>query len=59
MAKAATTLIKLVSSAGTGFFYTTKKNARTSTEKLKPEEVRSQGAQARRVQGIQDQVSGL
>jgi large subunit ribosomal protein L33 len=34
MAKAATTLIKLVSSAGTGFFYTTKKNSRTSTEKL-------------------------
>ena len=26
--------IKLVSSAGTGFFYTTKKNSRTSTEKL-------------------------
>ena len=34
MAKAATTLIKLVSSAGTGFFYTTKKNTRTTTEKL-------------------------
>ena len=34
MAKAATTLIKLVSTAGTGYFYTTKKNARTSTEKL-------------------------
>jgi len=34
MAKAATTLIKLVSSAGTGFFYTTRKNSRTSTEKL-------------------------
>ena len=34
MAKAATTLIKLVSSAGTGYFYTTKKNTRSSTEKL-------------------------
>jgi large subunit ribosomal protein L33 len=34
MAKAATTLIKLVSTAGTGYFYTTKKNARNSTEKL-------------------------
>ncbi len=34
MAKAATVLIKLVSSAGTGYFYTTKKNTRTSTEKL-------------------------
>ena len=26
--------IKLVSSAGTGYFYTTKKNKRNSTEKL-------------------------
>jgi large subunit ribosomal protein L33 len=34
MAKTATTLIKLVSTAGTGFFYTTKKNSRSSTEKL-------------------------
>lgn len=34
MAKAATTLIKLVSTAGTGYFYTTKKNTRNSTEKL-------------------------
>jgi large subunit ribosomal protein L33 len=34
MAKAATTLIKLVSTAGTGYFYTTKKNTRSSTEKL-------------------------
>jgi large subunit ribosomal protein L33 len=34
MAKPTTVLIKLVSTAGTGFFYTTKKNPRTSTEKL-------------------------
>ena len=34
MAKPSTVLIKLVSSAGTGFFYTTKKNPRTTTEKL-------------------------
>ena len=34
MAKASTTLIKMVSTAGTGFFYTTKKNTRTATEKL-------------------------
>jgi len=27
--------IKLVSSAGTGYFYTTSKNKRTSTEKLR------------------------
>jgi len=34
MAKPTTHKIKLVSSAGTGFFYVTKKNARTLTEKL-------------------------
>ncbi len=34
MAKPATTLIRLVSSADTGFFYVTKKNPRTKTEKL-------------------------
>jgi large subunit ribosomal protein L33 len=34
MAKAATIKIKLVSTADTGYFYVTKKNARTATEKL-------------------------
>ena len=34
MAKPATLKIKLVSSADTGFFYVTKKNPRTKTEKL-------------------------
>ena len=34
MAKAATIKIKLVSTADTGYFYVTKKNARTMTEKL-------------------------
>ena len=34
MAKPTTVLIKLVSTAGTGFFYTTKKNPRKTTEKL-------------------------
>ena len=34
MAKPATVLIKLVSTADTGFFYVTKKNPRTQTEKL-------------------------
>lgn len=34
MAKPITQKIKLLSSAGTGFFYVTKKNPRTSTEKL-------------------------
>ena len=34
MAKGATVKIKLVSSADTGFYYVTKKNSRTQTEKL-------------------------
>ena len=34
MAKANTLLIKLVSTADTGFYYVTKKNPRTQTEKL-------------------------
>ncbi len=34
MAKAPTMKIKLESTAGTGFYYVTKKNARTLTEKL-------------------------
>ena len=34
MAKPATVKIRLVSTADTGFFYVTKKNARTMTEKL-------------------------
>jgi len=34
MAKANTILIKLVSTADTGYYYVTKKNPRTSTEKL-------------------------
>ncbi len=34
MAKPTTTLIKLVSSADTGYFYVAKKNTRTTTDKL-------------------------
>lgn len=34
MAKPNTVLIRLISSAGTGFYYVTKKNPRTQTEKL-------------------------
>ena len=56
MAKPATVLIKLVSTAGTGFFYTTKKNPRKTTEKLALRKYDPEGAQARRVQGSQDQV---
>jgi large subunit ribosomal protein L33 len=35
MAKAASLKIKLLSTADTGYFYVTKKNARTKTEKFK------------------------
>jgi large subunit ribosomal protein L33 len=35
MAKPSTVKIKLVSSAGTGYYYVTQKNARTKTEKFK------------------------
>jgi large subunit ribosomal protein L33 len=35
MAKAATLKIKMLSTADTGYFYVTKKNARTKTEKYK------------------------
>lgn len=34
MAKSVTQKIKLLSTAGTGFFYVTKKNPRNTTEKL-------------------------
>jgi large subunit ribosomal protein L33 len=34
MAKPQTVLIKMVSSAGTGTFYTTRKNSRKTTEKM-------------------------
>jgi large subunit ribosomal protein L33 len=34
MAKAATIKIRLVSTADTGYFYVTKKNSRTMTDKL-------------------------
>ena len=34
MAKAATIKIKLNSTAGTGYYYVTKKNSRTMTDKL-------------------------
>lgn len=35
MAKKATVLVKLLSSAGTGYFYVRKRNPRKQTEKLK------------------------
>jgi large subunit ribosomal protein L33 len=66
MAKPASIKIRLNSTADTGFFYVAKKNARTKTDKLvlkkydrqaRAEEVRSGGAQARRIPRRQDQVS--
>ena len=54
MAKPTTVKIRLNSTADTGFFYVTKKNTRTMTEKM--EEIRPDRAQARRVQGSEDQV---
>jgi large subunit ribosomal protein L33 len=35
MAKTSSVLIKLVSTADTGFYYVTRKNSRTMTDKLK------------------------
>ncbi len=35
MAKSSTIKVKLVSSADTGFYYVTRKNSRTMTDKLK------------------------
>ena len=58
MAKAASLKIKLLSTADTGYFYVTKKNARTKTEKFKFTKY-DPVVQARRVQGGQDQVSAF
>jgi large subunit ribosomal protein L33 len=49
--------IRMNSSAGTGHFYTTDKNKRTTPDKLEMKKVRPGSAQARHVQGRQDQVS--
>ncbi len=55
MAKSNTILIRLVSSADTGYFYVTKKNPDDDLQDGE-EEVRSGGAQARRLPRSQDQV---
>ena len=47
--------IKLESTAGTGHFYTTTKNKKTMPEKMEIK-VRSQGPQARRLQGSEAEV---
>ena len=56
MAKAVTIKVKLVSTADTGFYYVAKKNSRTMTDKLVKKKYDPGRAQARRVQGIEDQV---
>ena len=56
MAKAVTIKVKLVSTADTGYYYVTKKNSRTMTEKMSHEEIRPGRQEARRVQGIEDQI---
>ena len=49
--------IKLESSAGTGHFYTTTKNKKTTPEKMHDQEVRSGRPQARRLQGNQAEMT--
>ena len=56
MAKATTIKVKLVSSADTGFYYVTKKNSRTQTDKLVKKKYDPVAKQARRVPRSQDQV---
>ena len=57
MAKTNTVQIKLVSSADTGFFYVTKKNARTQTGKLELKKYDPVVRKHVAVQGSQDQVT--
>ena len=54
MAKSNTVQIKLVSTADTGFFYVTKKNARAQTTKLELNKYDPVRAGARPVQGSQN-----
>ena len=49
--------IRLISSAGTGHFYTTNKNKKNMPEKMEIKKYRSRRPQARDLQGRQDQVS--
>ena len=56
MAKAATIKIKLLSTADTGFFYVDQEERPHQDRQAVVQEVRPGRAQARRVQGNQDQV---
>ena len=57
MAKSAREKIRLVSSAGTGHFYTTDKNKKTMTGKMEIKKYDPPYPQARDVQGSEDQVT--
>ena len=57
MAKSNTVQIRLVSTADTGFFYVTKKNARAQTNKLELRKYDPVCTQARRVQGSKNQIA--
>ncbi|VDZ75934.1 50S ribosomal subunit protein L33 [Salmonella bongori] len=56
MAKGIREKIKLVSSAGTGHFYTTTKNKRTKPEKLELKKIRSSCSSARYLQRSENQI---
>ncbi len=56
MAKGIREKIKLVSSAGTGHFYTTTKNKRTKPEKLELKKIRSSCSPARDLQRSENQI---
>ena len=59
MAKTAMMKIKMVSSADTGYYYVTKKNSRTKTEKLVKKKYDPMAKAPRRVPRMQDQVARL
>ncbi len=58
MAKATTIKVKLVSSADTGFYYVTKKNSRTMTEKLSKKKYDPVAKKHVEFREVEDQVSG-
>ncbi len=59
MAKTSMVKIKLVSSADTGYYYVTKKNSRTKTDKLVKKKYDPIAKKPRRVSRRQDQVARL
>ena len=57
MAKAVTIKVKMVSSADTGFYYVTRKNSRTMTDKLVKRKYDPVAKKHVDVPGIEDQIS--